>query len=265
MNYDCPICKKVGDVPGLCGSCELRFSLDLLRLIATLRPLRDMLDATVHYGGHEVSRTQTATPPTPIRLGVLDLLDDIDAAAYELHRTLIGCTLAGEYRLEDVVGTLCDCAQADNLGTVPDAARWVRRVSKLNAAADMLLFPPDLHAIGHCPNELCGVMLYASDGQHDVTCGVCGTTSSVADIQLRTLYRLCWDTEHVGSAAQIARTFTGCGVPLRRNTITQWAARGKIQSVKTVGTTPFYRYSDVFRQANFAMKNFDCHHNRQWE
>lgn len=252
----CPLCgKPIGeDMVRLCARCEVGFALDLSRLMLDLRPLHDMLDATVHYGGHEPARTQTATPPTPIRLNVLDLIEDITDYAYELHRILEGATLDGEHALEDVVGTLLSCVESERLAVSAHADRWARHARRMAAQADLLLDPPDLHPIGHCPNQLCGVMLNASDGQETVTCGVCGTTCRVADIRMHTLYKLCWDGEHVAGAAQIARIFTDCGIPLRRNTISQWAARGKLQNVGIVGARPVYRYADVYRLASSATK-----------
>ena len=59
----------------LCTACELRFAGTLLRLARDVTPLHDSLDATLHPGGHSPTRIQTATPPTPIRLDVLDLID----------------------------------------------------------------------------------------------------------------------------------------------------------------------------------------------
>ena len=59
----------------LCTACELRFAGTLLRLARDVTPLHDSLDATLHPGGHSPVRIQTATPPTPIRLDVLDLID----------------------------------------------------------------------------------------------------------------------------------------------------------------------------------------------
>ena len=63
----------------LCEACELRFAGTLLRLARDITPLHDSLDATLHPGGHSPVRIQTATPPTPIRLDVLDLIDMLDA------------------------------------------------------------------------------------------------------------------------------------------------------------------------------------------
>ena len=243
-------CKPVTDEHTLCEPCELRFALTLLRLAASITPLHDMLDATVHYGCHESEHTQTATPPTPIRLAVLDTIDDITSHAYELRRVLLGMPdPEHEATYEDVIGTLTVDAGAPNLSTHPCAGMYMRTALRLMQTTDLLLDPPDRHDIGHCPNPLCGVMLQARDGQSTVTCPVCATTTDTRAIRLRTLERLCWDGEHWGSAAQIARVFTNCGIPVRANTIRQWARRGKLHATGTAAPRPTYRYSDVYRLA----------------
>ena len=125
---------------------------------------------------------------------------------------------------------------------------YMRTALRLMQTTDLLLDPPDRHDIGHCPNPLCGVMLQARDGQSTVTCPVCATTTDTRTIRLRALERLCWDGEHWGSAAQIARVFTNCGIPVRANTIRQWAKRGKLHAAtNTRQHRPTYRYSDVYR------------------
>ena len=125
---------------------------------------------------------------------------------------------------------------------------YMRDAIHLMQTADHLLDPPNMRDIGHCPNPLCGVMLQAADGQQSVTCSMCGTTTDTHTIQLRTLERLCWDDERHGSAAQIARVFTNCGIPVLANTIRQWAKRGKLHATtNTRQHRPTYRYSDVYR------------------
>ena len=105
----------------LCTACELRFAGTLLRLARDVTPLHDSLDATLHPGGHAPVRIQTATPPTPIRLDVLDLLDMLDATARELWRCLDVIDALDWHkdpRMEDLEATLIDCAghQPDRLG-----------------------------------------------------------------------------------------------------------------------------------------------------
>lgn len=210
-------CTPVTDEHTLCASCELRFALTLLRLAASITPLHDMLD-------------------------------DITGHAYELRRVLLGMPDPDhEAADEDVIGTLTIDAGAPNLSTHPCAGMYMRVALRLMQATDLLLDPPDLHDIGHCLNPLCGVMIQARDGQSTVTCPVCATTTDTRTIRLRTLERLCWDDERRGSAAQIARVFANCGIPVRANTIRQWAKRGKLHATGAGSPRPAYRYSDVYR------------------
>ena len=63
------------------------------------------------------------------------------------------------------------------------------------------------------------------------------------------LSRLCFDASRSASASWIAKAFTDSGLPLRRNTINQWAARGKLLSTGRKDGSPQYLYSDVYRLA----------------
>ena len=88
---DCQHCHQpITDDQSLCVTCELAFCRLLIQLANDLTPLRDSLDATLHSGGHAPTRIQTATPPTPIRLDVIDLFDLLDANARELLRVAAG-------------------------------------------------------------------------------------------------------------------------------------------------------------------------------
>lgn len=246
-NNACAYCATtIDDDHGLCPQCELRFGITLARLSVSIQPLRDMLDATVHYGGHEQSRIQTATPPTPIRLEVLDLLDDIETYAYELaHLTL------GE-RAEDTQMPMGDLLQmvmgVPSLAAYGTAGRYMREACRLMSRVDLLLDPPDLHDIGHCPNPLCGVVVRASRGQERVRCEVCGQEATVGEIQARTLDRLRVSSR-TGTAGQIARVMTDCGITMTRKRINNWASRKKLEPAGRLGNRPVYRYADVYRLA----------------
>ncbi len=111
---NCQNCKTITEGGySLCETCELRFAGTLLRLARDVTPLHDSLDATLHPGGHSPTRIQTATPPTPIRLDVLDLIDMLDATARELWRCLDGIDALDwrkDKRNEDLKATLIACA-----------------------------------------------------------------------------------------------------------------------------------------------------------
>lgn len=251
MSY-CQRCGSVldGACHALCPECELRFGLLLLRLGMGVVPLHDSLDATLHPGGHSPTRIILAVPQTPIRLDVLDLIDVLDSTAGELVRRLDGvdaldATASRPMGLRDA---LWHCAAHERLAKLSDSGMYLDTLTRLAVKIDHVLDPPEQRrAIGVC--ELCATPLTA--GTHDawVTCPVCKREQRVLAVKLHRLSRLCFDDSKSASASRIAKAFTDSGLPLRRNTINQWAARGKLLSNGRKDGSPQYLYSDVYRLA----------------
>lgn len=228
---DCQNCgAPVDEVWTLCVACELRFAGMLLRLARDVTPLHDSLDATLHPGGHAPVRIQTATPPTPIRLDVLDLIDMLDAAARELWRCLDGIDALDWHkdpRMEDLEATLIACAGHPKLATFHDAGLYMHIINNLARKVDLALDPPEQRReIGTC--ELCETMLTAGAADQWVTCPVCGREQRAQTVKLRRLKTLCWDDSRRGSAAEIAKAFTDAGITVRRGTLNVWVNRGKL-------------------------------------
>lgn len=208
-------------------------------------PLHDSLDATLHPGGHSPVRIQTATPPTPIRLDVLDLIDMLDATARELWRCLDGIDALdwhNDPRMEDLEATLIACAGHPKLATFGDAGFYMATIDGLAWKVDAVLDPPEQRReIGTC--ELCDTMLTAGAADQWVTCPVCGREQRVQTVKLRRLKTLCWDDSRRGSAADIAKAFTDAGITLKASRVRKWVERGQVS--RTPQGTP---YSDVYRQ-----------------
>ncbi len=228
---DCQNCgAPVDEGWTLCVACELRFAGMLLRLARDVTPLHDSLDATLHPGGHAPVRIQTATPPTPIRLDVLDLIDMLDAAARELWRCLDGIDALDWHkdpRMEDLEATLIACAGHPKLATFHDAGLYMHIINNLARKVDLALDPPEQRReIGTC--ELCETMLTAGAADQWVTCPVCGREQRAQTVKLRRLKTLCWDDSRRGSAAEIAKAFTDAGITVRRGTLNVWVNRGKL-------------------------------------
>lgn len=228
----------------VCATCELRFAGTLLRLARDVTPLHDSLDATLHPGGHSPVRIQTATPPTPIRLDVLDLIDMLDATARELWRRLDGIDALDwrkDPRMEDLEATLIDCAGHPRLATFADAGFYMATINGIARKIDLTLDPPEQRReIGTC--ELCATMLTAGAADQWVTCPVCGREQRAQTVKLRRLKTLCWDDSRRGSAAEIAKAFTDAGIPVRRGTLNVWVNRGKLPS-----SPQGLAYCDVYR------------------
>lgn len=228
----------------LCETCGMRFAGTLLRLARDVTPLHDSLDATLHPGGHSPVRIQTATPPTPIRLDVLDLIDMLDATARELWRRLDGVDALDwrkDKRNEDLKATLIACAGHPKLATFADAGFYMHVVDGIARKVDTALDPPEQRReIGTC--ELCETMLTAGTNDQWVTCPVCNTEQRVQTVKLRRLKKLCWDDSKRGSAADIAKAFTDAGITVRRNTLNVWVSRGKLRN-----SPQGLAYCDVYR------------------
>lgn len=230
---DCQNCgAPVDEGWTLCVACELRFAGMLLRLARDVTPLHDSLDATLHPGGHAPVRIQTATPPTPIRLDVLDLIDMLDATARELWRCLDGIDALDWHkdpRMEDLEATLIACAGHPKLATFHDAGLYMHIINNLARKVDLALDPPEQRReIGTC--ELCETMLTAGAADQWVTCPVCGREQRAQTVKLRRLKTLCWDDSRRGSAAEIAKAFTDAGITVRRGTLNVWVNRGKLRN-----------------------------------
>ena len=137
---NCQNCKTITEGGySLCETCELRFAGTLLRLARDVTPLHDSLDATLNPGGHSPTRIQTATPPTPIRLDVLDLIDMLDATARELWRCLDGIDALDwrkDKRNEDLKATLIACAGHPRLATFADAGFYMHVVDGIARKVD---------------------------------------------------------------------------------------------------------------------------------
>ena len=229
---DCQNCAaNIDDGWTLCVPCELRFAGMLLRLARDVTPLHDSLDATLHPGGHAPVRIQTATPPTPIRLDVLDLIDMLDATAREFWRCLDvidALDWRRDPRTEDLKATLIKCAGHPKLATFGDAGLYMHVIDGIARKVDAALDPPEQRRreIGTC--ELCGTMLAAGAADQWVTCPVCGREQRAQTVKLRRLKTLCWDDSKRGSAAEIAKAFTDAGITVRRGTLNVWVNRGKL-------------------------------------
>lgn len=242
---DCQNCgAPVDEGWTLCVACELRFAGMLLRLARDVTPLHDSLDATLHPGGHAPVRIQTATPPTPIRLDVLDLIDMLDATARELWRCLDGIDALDWHkdpRMEDLEATLIACAGHPKLATFHDAGLYMHIINNLARKVDLALDPPEQRReIGTC--ELCETMLTAGAADQWVTCPACGREQRAQTVKLRRLKTLCWDDSRRGSAAEIAKAFTDAGITVRRGTLNVWVNRGKLPS-----SPQGLAYCDVYR------------------
>lgn len=228
----------------LCAACEGRFFQAVLRCADGLDALRTAVDASLRPGGPQPSGVPPTVPPTPARLDVLDLIDQLDAIAYELLRRLDGVDAhpdARAARAEDLKATLWRIAGHPMLGRLPDAGMYMASFIRIAAAVDARIDPSEpRREIGVC--ELCGATLSATRSDQWATCPTCGREQSTRSVKLRRLRTLCWDDSKRGSAADVARAFADAGLKVSRKTITTWETRGRLPRYPDG-----YAYCDVYR------------------
>ena len=149
----------------LCDKCDAVMRGWLRDYPSWIQVLREFLDSTAHYGGHQPGRTNLASAPTPVRLSVIDHLQEIDDLAVALWRRLYAPPAMpwADSRIHpSVLKCLSICADCNRLSRLPDIGLiwhdWERLARKTLGIIDV---PPSKHGIGRCLNPLCGVELSA--------------------------------------------------------------------------------------------------------
>ncbi|XOQ63885.1 MAG: PhnA protein [Bifidobacterium crudilactis] len=233
----------------LCPKCELQLTLLILRLATFTSPLQASLDSTLHPGGHQPTRTNLPTPPTPIRLDVLDLIDMLDATACELARWLEDSDQ--ETAFTSIQDALIRCTESDLLPRFTDAELYWQTLSKLeHRILQIIDSPEETRIVGRCPNKLCGIQLTAPATATTITCPICNNTWPIQDVKQEWLHQLVQEGRKTGTAAECAKAFTMSGITLKRHTITIWKDRGKLTPIGTdPDRNPLYRYADIYRIA----------------
>lgn len=233
----------------LCDKCDAVMRGWLRDYPSWIQVLREFLDSTAHYGGHQPGRTNLASAPTPVRLSVIDHLQEIDDLAVALWRRLYAPPAMpwADSRIHpSVLKCLSICADCNRLSRLPDIGLiwhdWERLARKTLGIIDV---PPSKHGIGRCLNPLCGVELSAEVGAVNVDCPVCGNTHRVVDVRLGFL-KECIESGRAFTAGECAELLRECGFQCSVNTIYSWRKRGRIQPAgRNDKGQPLYRLSDV--------------------
>ena len=236
----------------MCDKCENTLRGWIHDYPIWIHALREFLDSTAHYGGHQPGRVNLPSAPTPIRLSVVDHLQEIEDAV-----TALWCRLyappampwATSIAVPPIVDKLKACWSCQRLNRLPDIGLiwhdWQRLARKTMSIIDV---PPSRHGIGRCLNPLCGVELSAEVGAVSVDCPVCGNTYRVVDVRLGFL-RECIESGRAFTAGECAELLRECGFQCSVNTIYSWRKRGRLQPAgENEKGRPLYRLSDVHRQ-----------------
>lgn len=247
---NCQHCHKpVEDDYTLCPTCELAFTLLILRLVTFTEPLKASLDSTIHPGGHQPTRTNLPTPPTPIRLEVLDLIDILDSTASELARWLEDSDQ--ETAFTSIQDALIRCTESNHLPRFTDAELYWQTFTRLEKRILQTIdAPEETRIIGRCPNRLCGIQLTAPSTATTIICPICNNTWTIKEVKQEWLRQLVQEGRKTGTAAECAKAFTISGITINRHTITMWKDRGKIEPIGIDASQhPLYKYADVYRIA----------------
>lgn len=249
----CRVCGRgcaAGDT--LCADCDGRLHGWLRGYPEWIGALREFLDSTAHYGGHQPGRVNLASAPTPVRLSVLDHLQEIEGMAVALWRRLYAPSAMPwvDGRLHPtVLECLRVCADCPRLRRLPDIDLiWHDWESLTRRTLGIIDVPPSKHGIGRCLNPLCGIGLSAPIDAVEVTCPLCGSVWRVVDVRLGFL-RECVASGRTFTAGECAELLRECGFRCNTNTIRSWRHRGRIQPAgKNEKGQPLYRLADVHGQ-----------------
>lgn len=226
---------------------------DTARIRHDIHDLRDQtitLDALANRR-IKISRSSTHThrssAPTPLNLAAVDLLDQIHALARRLAFAA-GLRFGRGMDAHDLLKGLDRDQPCAALALRADAWDIVRLVDDAAWHCRQLTDPEPSHRyVGVC--ERCGYGVWIPETQPvngaDHRCEMCGHISPLAQIaQAHELRLLTSGT--VGTAADLCHLLRACGIPVKRNTITQWHTRKRLTPVgDDEQGLPVYALADV--------------------
>ena len=161
----------VGDT--MCAKCDGLMRGWLREYPSWLDSLHEFLDSTAHYGGRQPGHVNLPAAPTPIRLPVLDHMQEIGDMAVALWRRLYAPSAmpwANGRIHPSLLECLSVCAACPRLNRLPDIdIIWHDWESLARKTLSIIDVPPSKHGIGRCPNPLCGVELSAPIDAVEVT------------------------------------------------------------------------------------------------
>lgn len=188
--------------------------------------------------------------PTPVNLTALDLLNQLCELALLLHRSIGSHPPTGLHAL-DLYRSLDDPQQTDRLDNRGDADHVARVLASALRHVQYVTEPNDrMRWVGVCP--ACGYGIWVShyaDIAHDVVrCDMCATPCALASVFAAHRLMLLM-SDATDTAAGLARLLRSCGYEeAKRNTITQWARRGRLRPVGVDDDgVPVYRLADTLR------------------
>ncbi|AKV55091.1 hypothetical protein BACT_0507 [Bifidobacterium actinocoloniiforme DSM 22766] len=221
-----------------------RFGRDLRLLRERLPDLRQIAARKASVMARQSRGGQRTVAPVPLNLGAWNLMEDIERYARSLGRAV-----GVRQRHVPAEGLLAAAIERqDQLRARPDATIIKRVAAVLVTRMDRQFTPPeDRTLIGYC--DRCGAELWC--GEEDIAggwtvCPSCGRTLKVKEVQQIRILRLA-SCGTQGTAAGLCDLLKGCGVDIKRNTVSQWRKRGIIRQVGVQNGKPVYLLWDVWQ------------------
>lgn len=140
----------VGDT--MCARCDGLMRGWLREYPSWLDSLHEFLDSTAHYGGRQPGRVNLPAAPTPIRLPVLDHMQEVGDMAVALWRRLYAPSAmpwANGRIHPSLLECLSVCAACPRLNRLPDIdIIWHDWESSARKTLSIIDVPPSKHGIG---------------------------------------------------------------------------------------------------------------------
>lgn len=181
--------------------------------------------------------------PIPLNIGAWQLKQDIIRLVAAMAHS-VGL----RYRHADPATLLKGVMRMEaKLLARPDARAIVELARQAAVRLDGILNPPpDRKMIGPCP--ACGHELWCDPIELKSgykACDKCLGEYRIKDVQKASILRIAVGGAR-GTAASISRLVRPYGLDIKRNTITQWHARGKIESIGEQDGDPVFLVWDVW-------------------
>lgn len=235
-----------------------RFHKDLHELREEAITLTALADRRIHVD-RPTGRAGLSTAPTPISLPAHDLLDHLDAPVRYIALGA-GLRFGRDTDIHDLLKGLDRTEPCATLAARADAWACLRLIDETLWKIRQMTDPEPTHRyVGICPQ--CGAGAWIPETQPntgDYRCHECGHLEPIADIaQAHELRLLTSGT--VGTAADLCRLLTACGIAIKRNTITQWRKRRRLTPLgQDEHGHPVYALADILLLRR-AVDRSDCH------
>lgn len=227
----------------VCGKCVVELSHMLHHLSVRLPDLRQIAAKKASVMVRESGHGSRTVAPVPVNVGAWQLQQNLIEYAVQLGKAL------GLHFVRVNAESLLSVAsrRSKKLMSRNDAVQIYKLAENAVRRLDRQLEPPDERVlIGQCDH--CGADIWSSED--DLAAGwqpcTCGTTINIHQVQEQRMLRLAI-SDAQGTAAALSKLLKGCGVDIKRKTISEWKRRGIIKSVGSQDSKPVFLLWDVWR------------------